>query len=125
MNALIYEQFNPLIVAYSGFLTQRGYQVFATKDIDEAWQGYLRDKPTLVVAKYEAIAGHQAASGMELVKKIRNEVNDWQTPCLVIGFTIHRVDEMALAALRPLGILRQPFGQAALDTRLKDLGLSS
>lgn len=45
MHALIYEQFNPLIVAYSGFLKQRGYQVFATKDIDEAWQVYLHDKP--------------------------------------------------------------------------------
>ncbi|MCC5827395.1 hypothetical protein [Alkalimonas sp.] len=123
MNALIYEQFNPLIVAYSGFLTQRGYQVFATKDIDEAWQGYLRDKPTLVVAKYEATTAHPAASGMELVKKIRDEANDWRTPCLVIGCTVHRADEIAFAALKPLAILRLSFEQSVLDTRLSDLGL--
>lgn len=123
INAVIYEQFNPLIIAYSGFLTQRGYQVFATKELDEAWQVYLDDKPALVVAKYEAIAGHQAESGLVLLKKIRYEADDWQTPCLVIGHNIHRADEMVLAALRPVAILRQPFGQTALDARLRDLGL--
>ena len=38
MKALIYEQFNPLIDIYTRLLTERGFEVFATKSLDHCYQ---------------------------------------------------------------------------------------
>lgn len=121
MKAIVYEQFNPLIAVYSRFLEAEGFEVFVSKEVDKVWSAYLQEPPDLVVAKFEAISAHDAPSGMKLIEKMRYEADDWETPCLVIGFNIHRADEMQLAQWRPLAILRQPFMQAAFQTRIKDL----
>lgn len=120
MTALIYEQFNPLIAIWTRFLTERGFEVFATKSLDEAWDYFQANDMDVVVAKFDAVKSHGSLSGIELIKKIRNGDKNSNVFIITIGHEIHRPDEIRLMEMKVFAMLRLPFHKAAFDSKIDE-----
>lgn len=120
MTALIYEQFNPLIDLYTRLLTEKGFEVFATKSLDEAWDYFQTNDIDMVVAKFEAVEGHHAPSGVELIRKIRSGDKNSDVFIIVIGHEIYRPDEMRLMEMKVFAMLRLPITKGAFDSKLDE-----
>lgn len=120
MTALIYEQFNPLIDLYTRLLTERGFEVFATKSLDEAWSYFQANDVDIVIAKFEVVEAHDAPSGVELIGKIRNGDKNSDVFIITIGHEIHRTDEMHLMEMNVFAILRLPTGKGAFDSKMDE-----
>ena len=116
--ALVYEQFNPLMAIYERFLGERGFEVYVTRSMEEAWEYYEKESPELVVVKFESTQG--SPSGVELLEKIR-ACGDERTPVMVVGHDITRNDEIRFLKLGGVRTLQQPFGKASIHTALDDL----
>lgn len=120
MTALIYEQFNPLIDIYTRLLTEKGFEVFATKSLDEAW-GYLQTHDIdVVVTKFEAVEAHDAPSGVELIGKIRNGNKNSDVFIITIGHEIHKSDEIRLMEMNVFAMLRLPITKGAFDSKIDE-----
>lgn len=120
MTALIYEQFNPLIDIYTHLLTERGFDVFATKSLDEAWEYFQTHDVDIVIAKFEAVSAHDAPSGVELIRKIRNGDKNSDVFIITIGHEMHRVDEIALMEMNVFAMLRLPITKGAFDSKIDE-----
>lgn len=116
--ALVYEQFNPLMALYERFLGERGFEVYVTRSMEEAWAYYEKESPELVVVKFEAAQG--SPSGVELLEKIRVS-GDERTPVMVVGHDITRNDEIRFLKLGGVRTLQQPFGSGSINAALDDL----
>lgn len=120
MTALIYEQFNPLIDIYTRLLIERGFEVFATKSLDEAWEYFQIHDVDVVIAKLEAVEAHDAPSGVELIRKIRNGDKNSDVFIITIGHEMHRVDEIALMEMNVFAMLRLPITKGAFDSKIDE-----
>jgi DNA-binding response OmpR family regulator len=120
MTALIYEQFNPLIDLYTRLLTEKWFEVIATKSLDEAWDYFQTHDIDIVIAKFEAVEAHDAPSGVELIRKIRNDDKNSDVFIIVIGHEIYKSDEIRLMEMKVFVMLRLPFTKGAFDSKLDE-----
>lgn len=120
MTALIYEQFNPLIDIYTRLLTEKGFEVFATKSFDEAWGHFQTHDVDVVIAKFEAVEAHDAPSGVELIRKIRNGDKNSDVFIITIGHEIHKPDEIRLMEMKVFAMLRLPISKGAFDSKIDE-----
>lgn len=120
MTALIYEQFNPLIDIYTRLLTEKGFEVFATKSHDEAWRYFQTHDIDIVIAKFEAVEAHDAPSGVELIQKIRNGDKNSDVFIITIGHEIHKPDEIRLMEMNVFAMLRLPITKGAFDSKIDE-----
>jgi DNA-binding response OmpR family regulator len=120
MKALIYEQFNPLIDLYTRLFTEKGFEVFATKSLDEAWEYFQNNDVDIIIAKFEAVEAHDAPSGIELIGKIRNGDKNSDVFIIVIGHEIHKPDEIRLMEMKVFAMLRLPITKGAFDSKIDE-----
>jgi len=120
MRALIYEQFNPLIDIYTRLLTEKGFEVFATKSLEEAWDYFQTNDVDMVVATFEAVEGHDAPSGVELIRKIRNGDKNSDVFIITIGHEIYRHDGIRLMEMKVFAMLRLPITNGVFDSKLDE-----
>lgn len=120
ITAFIYEQINPLIDLYTRLLTKRGFEVFATKSLDEAWDYFQTHDVDMVVAKFEAVEAHDAPSGVELIRKIRNGDKNSEVFIITIGHEIYRPDEIELMEMKVFAMLRLPISKGAFDSKIDE-----
>jgi len=120
MKALVYEQFNPLIDLYARLLIERGFEVFATKSLDEAWDYFQTNDVDMVIAKFEAVEAHDAPSGVELIQKIRSGDKNSVAFIIVIGDEIYKPDEIRLMEMKVFAMLRLPITKGAFDSKLDE-----
>lgn len=73
---------------------RKGFEVFATKSLDEAWSYFQTHDVDVVVTKFEAVEAHDAPSGVELIRKIRNGDKNSDVFIITIGHKIHKTYEI-------------------------------
>jgi two-component system response regulator VicR len=115
MKILIYEDEEIMLTALEFRLRRQGYTVVKAEDGREAMEKLRTEKPDLIIA--DIMMPH--VSGLELIQHIRTDLNDKETPVIVISALEY--DEIVLEAFR-LGatdFITKPFKPYELILRIK------
>jgi two-component system alkaline phosphatase synthesis response regulator PhoP len=115
MKILICEDEEIMLTALEFRLRRQGYTVVKAEDGREAMEKLRTEKPDLIIA--DIMMPH--VSGLELIQHIRTDLNDKETPIIVISALEY--DEIVLEAFR-LGatdFITKPFKPYELILRIK------
>ena len=120
MKALIYEQFNLLIDLYTKYLEAYGFEVYASKSLEDVWEYFNTHDIDVVIAKFEAVPAHDAPSGVSLIERIRKGANNNQVFILTVAQDIHASQRDMLMKLNVFAMLRLPFTKEAFNSKIEE-----
>lgn len=120
MKALVYEHFNPLIAMWERLLIERGFDVFSTKSMEEAWNYFQSNDIDVVVIKFDKAYLDDNPPSIELIEKIRDAEKNSNVFILTLGHNIYKLDEIRLMELKVFSILQIPCTKSAFDSKLDE-----
>ena len=120
MKALIYEQFNPLIDLYTKHLEAYGFEVYASKSLEDVWEYFNTHDIDVVIVKFEAVPAHDAPSGVSLIERIRKGAKNNQVFILTVAQDIHAPQRNTLMKLNVFAMLRLPFTKEAFNSKIEE-----
>jgi two-component system alkaline phosphatase synthesis response regulator PhoP len=115
MKILICEDEEIMLTALEFRLRKQGFTVIKAEDGRQAMEKLRLEKPDLVIADIMM----PYVSGLELIQFIRNDLNDSETPVIVISALEY--DEIVLEAFRlgAIDFIAKPFKPYELILRIK------
>lgn len=124
MKALVYEHFNPLIAMWERFLNERGFDVFSTKSMDEAWNYFQSNDVDVIIVKFDTAYLDDNPHSIKFIEKIRGSEKNSDVFILTLGHNIYKLDEIRLMQLQVFAILHIPCTKAAFDSKLDEYFLT-